>query len=414
MQTKRKRTNLIIPTLILIFSLALSIFAWRETQELIEHQKQERISGTTEEITIRTEDKLDEYIDILYASRALLIASNGVERSEWQAFISAQNFNERLPGIQALELISRVNLQEKDSFIAGVKSDTSLNPLGYPDFNIYPEGERVEYFVVNYIEPFEENEKAFGFDLASSPDRKEALDKARDTGLPVATAPIKLVQETGEQAGFLIFLAIYEKGMPINTLSERQAALSGFILAVFKADDLFSVLLNNIDAAEEINIEIFDTGDLNEKFKLFSHRHEESSYQPIFSKINSIDIAGREWELHFEESSEFSTSLTERILPLAVLSAGLIFSVLVFSILYSLFRTKDRAVRLAEKMTADLKISKKEAEDKAAELKKANNLMMERELRIIELKEENQELKKGHNKKKKLQNNKSDFYDSNI
>jgi len=86
----------------------------------------------------------------------------------------------------------------------------------------------------------------------------------------------------------------------------------------------------------------------------------------------------------------------------------------IFLILYSLSRTRDRAVRLAEKMTVDLKISKKEAEDKAAELKKANNLMMERELRIIELKEENQELKKGHNKKKKLQNNKSDFYDSNI
>lgn len=422
MQPKIKKTRLFLPALILIFSLALTVFAWKETKGFIEYQTHERFNSATREIVIRTEDKLNEYIDILYAARALFAASENVERDEWRVFINTQNFSERLPGIQALEFVNRVGLEEKDDFIVNVKSNISIKPSGYPSFSIYPEGEREEYFVVNYIEPIEGNEKAFGFDLASNPDRREALEKARDTGLPIATAPITLVQETGEQAGFLIFLAVYKKDMPVDTLEERRIGLNGFVLAVFRADDLFSALLDNIGEVEGINIEIFDyTDSLSEKSKLFSHEHGDSLYQPMFFEDSNLDIASRKWVLHFENSSEFFISSVEKILPLIVLGVGLIFSILVFLVLYSLFRTKDKAIELAKKITIDLATSKKEAdkarklaEDKAVEVEKANTLMMGRESRILELKEENQRLRKGQDEKKKPRNHESGFYDSNI
>ncbi len=261
MQQKIKKTKLLLPILMFIFSLTLAIFAWKETENFVEYQRQEQFNSAAKEIVIRTKDKLNEYVDILYASRALFAASKSVGRDNWQAFINAQNFDKRFPGIQALEFISKVSLEEKSDFIATVRFDTSLEPLGYPSFNIYPEGERKEYFVVNYIEPFERNEKAFGFDLASNPDRREALEEARDTGLPVATAPITLVQETEEQAGFLIFLAVYKNDMPVGVLEERRIALDGFVLAVFRADDLLSTLLHNIDKAEGISVNIFDSTD---------------------------------------------------------------------------------------------------------------------------------------------------------
>lgn len=74
-----------------------------------------------------------------------------------------------------------------------------------------------------------------GFDLGSNPARLAALEQAADTGRAVATEGIKLVQETGTQAGFLIFIPVYRQEMPLTTVEQRRMALQGFVLGVFRA-----------------------------------------------------------------------------------------------------------------------------------------------------------------------------------
>ncbi len=83
------------------------------------------------------------------------------------------------------------------------------------------------YFPVYFVEPLEGNEAAVGFDLASNPTRLEALIQARDTGTPVATARITLVQETGRQFGFLIFVPVFGEGLSHDTVEERRRSLEG-------------------------------------------------------------------------------------------------------------------------------------------------------------------------------------------
>ncbi len=111
-----------------------------------------------------------------------------------------------------------------------------------------PEGERGEYFVVNFVEPFQGNEGAFGFDLGSNDARLAALARARDSGDPVTTAPITLAQETGQQSGFLILLPVYENGEPVYAIEQRRKALKGFVLVVFRSSDLFSSVLSSISS----------------------------------------------------------------------------------------------------------------------------------------------------------------------
>ena len=80
---------------------------------------------------------------------------------------------------------------------------------------------REEYFPVYYVEPYQGNEAALGFDLASNPVRLEALNKSRDSGQGVATARITLVQESEDQFGFLVFRPIYRNGFPAETMAVR-------------------------------------------------------------------------------------------------------------------------------------------------------------------------------------------------
>ena len=62
------------------------------------------------------------------------------------------------------------------------------------------------------------------------------MARARDTGEPVATEPIRLVQEPGSQHGFLVFHPVFASDA--RTSEERQKSLRGFAVAVFRVGDL--------------------------------------------------------------------------------------------------------------------------------------------------------------------------------
>jgi CHASE1-domain containing sensor protein len=60
---------------------------------------------------------------------------------------------------------------------------------------------RAWYAPIVYLEPFNENNRlAFGFDTASEPRRRAALEQARDSGQPAMSGSIRLVQETDARA----------------------------------------------------------------------------------------------------------------------------------------------------------------------------------------------------------------------
>ena len=168
------------------------------------------------------------YIDELQSIGALYAASKVVDRKEFRTFV--RNILQRRPGIQALEWIPRVPAADRPAYETAARRD------GFPGFQIrersgegkmVPAGPREQYFPVYYVEPHEGNRKALGFDLGSNPKRLKALEQARDSGRPVATARIRLVQKTGDQYGFLVFVPIYRNGRPVGTPEQRRDNLAG-------------------------------------------------------------------------------------------------------------------------------------------------------------------------------------------
>ena len=109
--------------------------------------------------------------------------------------------------------------------------------------------QREEYFPVYFIEPYEGNEMALGFDLASNPTRLEALRRSRDTGQTVATARITLVQETADQFGFLVFMPVYHKGSAVKTVEDRRKNLQGFVLGIFRVDAIIKEACGHLAVA---------------------------------------------------------------------------------------------------------------------------------------------------------------------
>jgi PAS domain S-box-containing protein len=100
-----------------------------------------------------------------------------------------------------------------------------------------------ERFVIELIEPIENNRAAAGLDIASEPARRLAALSALRSGRATLTAPITLVQsQDTPQHGFLVLLPVYRPQMPTDTPTAREAAGFGWAYAPLVVDDVLAGL----------------------------------------------------------------------------------------------------------------------------------------------------------------------------
>jgi two-component system, cell cycle sensor histidine kinase and response regulator CckA len=235
-QVQRNRHK--APVIIMLAGMLLMAVLYREgRQSALENLHKEFTVDAAMRAGMITNALQDHCLDLEGLQR-FYHASSQVDRRQFNQFV-APALKTR-PGIQAFEWIPRVPRAERARFEAEARRD------GLPSFQCYqldakgnhiPVEPRAYYYPVYYVEPLAGNEPAVGFDLGSNPARLAALDQARDTGQPVATERITLVQETGTQAGFLILLPVYRQEMPLASVAQRRLALQGFVLGVFRAGD---------------------------------------------------------------------------------------------------------------------------------------------------------------------------------
>ena len=245
--------------LIAVVGISLSVGVFMNLREQEQLTRQIRFQELVSEHMVLLEKDFDTILTVLRSLGGLFLASNKVEPHEFELF--TRPIVSRQTEIQALEWIPRVPFSKRQTF------EDQIRNHGYTDFHISERRDgvlvpvtsvRKDYFPVYYIEPLAGNESALGFDLASSPARLHALEKSRDSGEQIATERISLVQDIGDQFGFLIFHPIYRPGKLISTVSERQQNLIGFALGVFKVKDIVEKSLNLSGNDTNLDIFIFD------------------------------------------------------------------------------------------------------------------------------------------------------------
>lgn len=321
------------------------------------------------------QEDIHENLSQLSAIQGLFNAREEVTREEFDVFVSL--FFEREKGTQALEWIPRVPRHEREAFIQGIRRE------GYKEFTIHPATERADSFPVTYVFPFEPNLPAFGFDLASNESRLMALQQSRDSGKLLATAPITLVQEMEEQAGFLVFAPIYSTGDVPSTLQERHDTLIGFGLAVFRVDDFIADAMPD-NYYSDFNLIIVDPGDGQAGINI----HKQNDTYPELlegegiSVQRTLDVAGRQWVLEFSAPSGFGVGAFSRLIWVLVLSAGGVLSALTLGFSYLLLNSKNRAVAMAENMNRSL-IESESQRDRMFEQSQDLIITVDREGRFV-------------------------------
>jgi len=318
-------------------------------------------------------------------------ASDKVERAQFRQFVDHFLRLARHPAVQALEWIPRVPHSQRARYEEEARRE------GLPDFQITERktqglmtraADREEYFPVYFVEPHKGNETAVGFDLASNARRLEALRHSRDTGQMVATARITLVQETASQAGFLVFLPVYRKNVPIRSVAERRENLEGFILGVFRIGDMVETALAYLEP-QDIDISIFDNAaPVGERF-LYRHHwakgttsggpRGERSEDPheTLRYSATLEVAGRKWLVVCMPTPDYIAA-QKTWHPWTVLVAGVVSTGLLAAYIFGLLRGTAKA----RKFAADMFKAKQTLEREMSKRQKAKEALRESEERF--------------------------------
>jgi diguanylate cyclase (GGDEF)-like protein/PAS domain S-box-containing protein len=350
-----KFQSLILPFLILIITFLVRGFY----SEQVEKENIQKFHFSAERSKDMIENRLRLYGEALGGLQGLYAASEQVNRVEFNYYVNALQLDERYPGFQALSFNRRITHEQKEAFERKVRADKSLDAVGYPNFVVKPQGNREEYTVVEFIEPKSTNEKAFGFDIASNPVRHQALEYTRDTGMTVATAPITLIQESGEQSGFLLLKPIYSGGLTPKTLIMRKQKYMGVVVAVFRVDNLLKEVLSKEDL-ENFTLKVHDSGSSidNNAQQILTKIFDSEVLVPVNQQLLEQDIqlklnvAGRIWLLSFHSIIRPVSSSSQLILTL-ITGGGIAFSLLLYGALYSA-SSRNRAMEKAKQLSTDL------------------------------------------------------------
>ncbi|HXG48205.1 MAG TPA: CHASE domain-containing protein [Methylomirabilota bacterium] len=382
---------------ILGVSLLLTALAWWISNESMKQRVQDRFAFRTGEVHADIGKRMLEYEQVLRGGVALFAASDEVTRRDWREYVATLRLGEFWPGLQGMGFSLRLLPDEKDEHVARIRAE------GFPNYVIHPEGERSEYHSIIYLEPFEgRNLRAFGFDMASESTRRASMERARDTGLPTVSGVVTLVQETTHdvQRGFLMYLPVYRRGVPKDTVARRRAALHGFVYSPFRVNDLMRGILG--DRVPDLDFAIFDGDTKSTNFLLYSTSPSgvaAPADQSSLRREMALPLGGRTWTIQFSARPDFVSGF-ELKQPLAVAVGGLVVDLLLFYVIASMSRQKDRIERLVTERTQEWDAAnralrsevaqRRRAEEEYArlnaELSSFNRLAIGREHRMIELK----------------------------
>ena len=341
--------------------IALSVFAFIVVLGFERDRHQQEFDSRSAGRIGALQTEINAHVAVLHSLDSFYSASGSVNRQQFGEF--AKNELESYPtprAIQALEWIPLVTSDERAEFESAVQAEGfagfAINEQ-QPDGPLVPAGERLEYFPVNYIEPFTGNEAAHGFDLASNPSRLAALNVARLSGEAVATQRISLVQEQKDQFGFLLFAPAYKKEMPLSTPQQRSDALSGFVLGVFRVDDMVhgawaSSRLLPLAADDGFFLIDRSAPEGSQALMTLAGGGEASEIEPgQLAYTSTLSVGGRIWEARITTLKQPLLSIWQ---PWSALSAGLSLTIIVLAYLLLAMQRETRTQLLVEQRTREL------------------------------------------------------------
>lgn len=217
----------LIPFLVLSAALSVTWMLWDHERQAARHELLSQFNYSLGDAVSRIEQRMGTYELLLRGVQSLFAATGEIDRARFRDYVGTLNLDANFSGIQAIGIVAWVPATQMVEHIA------SMRRQGVPDYAIEPKGSREDYAPIIQREPFIGiNRAAPGFDAWADPVRRRALEQARDSGMATLSGKVRLSVDSGNaRPGFIMYLPIYARGQPQDSVAQRRAHLVGWVYA---------------------------------------------------------------------------------------------------------------------------------------------------------------------------------------
>lgn len=296
--------------------------------------------------------RMQSYGQLLTSGATLFNINGTVTRNQWRDFVQGLQVQARYPGTLGVGFAEYIG-----SDLA--THEARIRASGFPDYQVTPPGTRNEYTAIIYLEPFnEQNQRAFGYDMFSEPERREAMVFARDNGQHGLSAPVTLVQEeneTSDEPGILLYVPVYGMGKVPDSVNQRRDQLLGYSYAVLRTNDMFDPLLQEYLDDPRLDLAIVDEAEGKPIFVSGGYKFTDNT-DDFKHATRTFDEFNRAWQVNVQlNSDEFRAGA---ITPPWVFAIGSMVSVFIGAFLFILML--NRLGRIAVEHEVELQKTKDE------------------------------------------------------
>jgi len=355
----RSRVESVALPMLLFFGLFTAIFIrvskWEHDEALLEFRLLSQQTIDKMRAGLEEQGVFLEQLERSFSSRA------PVSRTDFRHLV--QSLLQRFPTIQAVKWAPQVESPQRATFEAAQQSDLpgfeirEVDPSGHPR----RASERPRYFPVTYVEPLQGNEHIVGFDLASEPGRRAAVQKTLDTGTVTATPPIRLVQEQGEQVGILLVYAVHDGSNGV-----------GVVAVALRMGTFVDRMLTSVNSSVSVEL-----SDMNAN-KVISNGSLPGALGPVYA--HSFSFGGRRYAVRTQPTTSYLEQHRRwqswAVLVVGVFSTGLLGALLLLGTGHTrrIQTVVDERTRDLENLNRRLEIEIREREQAEAALRQAQRM----------------------------------------
>lgn len=304
----------------LALGVALSLWVADRQHRRLEAARRAVLSATAQNGYESLVARLQECEQLVRSVQTVYQTSNDVQRDEFAHIYANLRPRERFPSLQAIAYAKRETRADGD------------------------------HYVTTMIEPQAGNERLLGLDVNGQPSNLAAVLASRDSNRVAVSAPFRLIQRSETDAredGVTLRLPVYSPGAPPGTLSERRDRMRGSLAMSFRIDRLIASAFPAA-ARDSLHIEVTDITDGSHR-TLFDPHAGTHDRQPSPVRFDrDLAYGGRVWRvaMHPRQHGRVAFDWTQ-----SVLAPGLLASVLLALLVWSIATTRRRAMELGWAMS---------------------------------------------------------------
>lgn len=334
----------------LLATMLLTALVFNEIQRSETARSEQQYAREAGSVAHSIERRMSAQLDLLFALERFAALSVGFSKEDFKDF--SGQLIERYEGTQNYTWNPLVPFEERQNFESNVRF------IYYSNFRILDRihtiPPRLEiaspaeaYLPILYVEPFAGNESVIGLNVLSIPPAQPAIEDSKRTHQARASAPFRLVQETGEQIGVVVYHAVYQT-------RNNQPHFAGLVSTALRIDDLINSALKDVVSTANIEHCLVDTTDTTPKRLSGEAGCETHAWtSAVMSSRHAIEFSGRQWVLNLRASPAFIQAQTSRT-GWAVVIVGLLTTSVLVAFLLMTTGHQRRIARIVELRTAEL------------------------------------------------------------